>query len=323
MSETSRNTDRETYCPNLQRLLLSAASELGLRAANYERSGGSTEDPNYAMLRRIGVPDDVDKNGRVYRRQVVGPIRNLERRWAMLSREQQETAAAHYLGTPRAHETLRATFGEFAGVVLHRWLRRQSKARERLAKSGGAKAVEKLDVLRAKLAPIDQQISTLLSRASDPFVEPQRDAPPAKPAVPDGLNDKATKAFLKPWRADMRQWEAPVVTARIVWRERRAALLAEVDLLQSAAEPLRAESGRLCAQVAALHGTGDVGGDETELLDACGRGGEKKKRPDLLPGGGKDDLSKPAAEDVRALHRAWYATNKKLAEAWVKEEVAA
>ncbi|UOF77378.1 hypothetical protein [Caudoviricetes sp.] len=300
---TARKTslDRELYCPQLQRLLMSAASELGLHGANFERSGGSTEDPNYAMLRRIGIPNDIDKHGRVHRRQIVGPLVALEKRWRQLSRSDQATALAHYLGTPRAHETLRSQFGELAGVVLHRWLTKQAKGRDRLARVGTEKAQARLAEIREKLLPLELELSRLarLNRRPLRIEEPETEPEDVEQA-----------------RVERRHREACRAVLRFLAGLRNADIARRTTEAECAAKPLRDEAATLCAQESACYGAGDAGDDEAALLDACGRGGEKKKRADLLPGG-ENDLTTGATSDVKALHRAWFATGRAQAKAWV------
>lgn len=319
------SADRELYCKQLERLLLGAAAELGhtgnlaqvVAAIERGGAGGGGIDNDSAMLRRIGWQqgqhDDYDARRRpVYR---LGQLRELAAAWELLSRHHQATALAHYVGTPRAPETLRAHFGEFAGVVLHRWLVRKAKGRDRDAASGSAKAQAELERVRKELQVLERELTTIIA-AEPPMVPPQ---PPEPPYIPLVLSRRA--------RAEAR---APYWQARAVYRAaadehfaRLEGWLAGVEYrlaeLRAEAKPLEAKQARLCAVLAALQTGGDPAADELELVEACGTGGEKKKRPDLLPGGERD-LTKPADADVRALHRAWKAARRKVAMAWAEDE---
>lgn len=156
--------DRDLFCPRLQRLLLGAASELGQRGnlaqvvASIERGGvgGGGEDPNLGMLRRLGATDTRGIDNRVRH------LRELDQRWRGLERKRQATGLAHYLGTPRAHHTLRSVFGEgqggLAGVVLWRWQGKQARLRDKGLGGVGARVAAELEPVRAALLPIEREL---------------------------------------------------------------------------------------------------------------------------------------------------------------------
>lgn len=308
------SADRDLYCKQLERLLLGAAAELGQRGnlaqvvATIERggSGGGSIDVDGAMLRRIGYLEG--------NRGSLDRLKELGTAWRMLTRQDQATSLAHYVGTPRAPETLRSTFGEFAGVVLHRWLTRVAKSRERSAAAGSVKLAEQLEAVRAELAPLERELATIAALFDAPL--PQLDGPPEVPESPPlVLSKSALRDYWRPYRKARHLWAEPLRSARQRRQDAEARRLAIAPLMP----PLQAEQARLCVVLAVLHSGGDAGGDEAELVEACGAGGEKKKRPDLLPGG-KEDLTKLAEADVRALHRAWRAARRKVAEAWAEDE---
>jgi hypothetical protein len=298
--------DRELFCPRLQRLLMGAASELG-QAGNFaqvvasiERGGasGGGEDPNLRMLRRLGATDTRGIDGRV------GQIRELELRWRVLDRKHQATALAEYLGTSHADPTIRAHFGEgqggLAGVVLHKWRQRQAKGRERDAGADGIKLKAALDPVRAELAEIEDELRKLrkLSRAAAPI--PHLNRPTERQAV------KMVGIF-EDWQAAhadrMRSWQRTVEAHRAVARFLAGLRSGDIDRkiagLVARSRPLRDQQAALCAQQATLAAAGDTVDDEIALVKLC-RGGLTRE--------GKEAMLAAATADVRALHRAWYAT---------------
>jgi len=318
--------DREMFCPRLQRLLLSAATELGQRGnlaqvvASIERggAGGSAEDPNYGMLRRIGWREDVAKDGRyVPPSNIVGGLRELAQRWQQLERRQWATALALYVGTSRCHETLRATFGELAGVVLYRWQLKQAKARDRGASAGATTLAAELERVRSELAPIERELATVAAVLDTPI--PQAEPRPERPADPEppelvlrrSVIERQAREYWAPYRAACQAWASrPDVQAlRTAQRARREAARRQEALLPLLA-PLRAEQARLCAQQATLAAAGAACDDEQALVDLC-RG---KLDPDA-----REAMANAATTDVRSLHRAWYATALKIAKAWAEE----
>lgn len=314
------SVDRELYCKLLERLLLGSAAELGHHGnmgqvvAAIERggAGGSTANPDLAMLARIGwkqgVHDGYDRErAPVYRLE---QLRELGVAWELLAPGQQETALAHYLGSPRAPETLRAHFGEFAGVVLHRWLRRKAKERARNAGAGTAKALAELERVRAELAGIEREFAALAATQPTPPLRPER------PSIPLVLSKRARKEERAPYRAARAAYLEAMQTHTAIAEGWLAGFEFRTLELGLHAKPLEAEQARLCAVLAALHAGGDAQADELELVEACGTGGERKKRADLLPGG-ENDLTTRAEADVRALHRAWRTARRKAARAWV------
>lgn len=311
--------DRDTFCPQLQRLLLGAASELGQRGnlaqvvASIERGGvgGGGEDPNIGMLRRLGATDTRGIDNRV------GQLRELERRFGMLTRHQQATALAHYPGTPRAHHTLQSTFGHgqggLAGVVLYRWQVKQAKARAR--SPGMARVTAEIERVRGELLPLEHELATLAAVLTTPVALPERKlSPPERPYVALVLRRRFIDEVLAPWRQACRDYWAPTRKAHADGQARRLDASVRIHDIEGKAAPLRAEQARLCAQQAALAAAGDVVDDEQTLVDLC--------RGKLEPAA-KDAMLSAAAADVRALHRAWYATAKRAAKAWVDGESAA
>ncbi len=278
--------DRDTFCPRLQRLLLGAASELGQRGnlaqvvSSIERGGvgGGGEDPNLGMLRRLGATDNRGIDNRV------GQIRELEQRWRGLATKHQALALAHYLGTPRAHHTLQSSFGHgqggLAGVVLYRWQFKQTKARDRGANASAVTVAAELERVRAELAPLDRGIAQAQATLDRPA--------PAAPEVGEEATRAERRALLAPWRAALQ-----------VAQDARRDAEWQRDTLLDQAEPLRAEQARLCAQQATLAAVGSACDDEQALVDLC-----RGKLEDATRQGMVD----AAAADVRALHRAWYAS---------------
>jgi hypothetical protein len=297
---------------------MGAASELGQRGnlaqvvASIERGGvgGAGEDPNLGMLRRLGATDNRGIDGRV------GQIRELELRWRALDRKHQATALAEYLGTSRADPTIRAHFGEgqggLAGVVLHKWQQKQAKGRARDASAGNGRLSVELERVRRDLLPLEQAIARL---ANDrPSVATAREPEPERPYVPLVLSRRARREVLAPYRAARAAYRAAEAARRadlVAWLVERDARLPE---LQATAASLRAEQARLCAQQASLAAAGDTVDDELALVKLC-RGGLTREA--------RDAMVAAATADVRALHRAWYATAKRAAKAWADEETAA
>lgn len=282
--------DRDLFDARLDAYLGGAAAAHGLRGtlasvtASIERGGvgGGSEDPNLAMLRRIGWQEGKHDDFDPLRRpsQIIGPLRESERRFQQLSAKHQATHLAHYLGTSRCHPTLRATFGDLdgggvAGVVLQRWLGK--KARER-ARGADGKALAALEALRAQLAPLERAIAeaeAILDRPADP-----------EPEVPESATKAERRALRAPWLAARRAAQEARQDAE--WRR---------DELLEQAAPLRAEQARLCAQLAAIAAVGNAADDEQALVDLC--------RSDKLDPKTKEGLVDAALADVRAAHRAW------------------
>ena len=243
--------DRDLFCPRLDAYLGGAAAAHGLRGtlasvtSSIERGGvgGGGEDPNIAMLQRVGA----FRSG-----PGLGALRESERRFRLLEPRHQTTHLAHYLGTSRVHATLRATFGDLdgggvAGVALYRWQAKQAKARQRDADVGFGQLALEIDPLSNQLVAMEREMAG----------------------------------------SEFRRFE-----------------------LEPVAVPLRAELARLRAQQAALAAMGDTADDEQALVDLCRKG---------LPQAQRDDMSEAALRDVRAAHRAWQATGKRVAKAWVDE----
>jgi hypothetical protein len=314
--------DRDTFCPQLQRLLLGAASELGQRGnlaqvvASIERGGvgGGGEDPNLGMLRRLGATDTRGIDNRV------GQLRELDRRFTMLSRHQRALALAHYPGTPRAHHTLQSTFGHgqggLAGVVLYRWQLKQAKGRGRSTGAGGSRLQAEVERVRNELGAIERELAECRAVLDAPAPEmPERDGPrPEAPELLLCMSRRYRRELSSAHWAAVRAWNAPVSAVVRKHAERRQDARERCYELEPLTRPLRDEQARLCAQLAALAAVGDVADDEQALVDLC-RG--------KLDQAAKDAMLGAAADEVRALHRAWYATAKRAAKVWVDGEPAA
>lgn len=302
--------DRDLYCSRLDAYLGGAAAAHGLRGnlasvvSSIERGGvgGGGEDPNLAMLRRIGWQegrhDDFDPARQPGR--VIEHLRDAERRFRLLSTKHQGTHLAHYLGTSRCHPTLLATFGDLdgggvAGVVLERWLTKKAKER---ARAGGTEQQAPLATLRLSLAPLERAIAeaqAILDQANPP-----------EPELLDGVTETRAerRARLAPWRAALRA--AHEARQDAAWQR---------DTLVEQAAPLRAEQARLCAELAASAAATTGVGDEQALVALCQKlneqGQEGRER--------RDDMIRAAEGDVRAAHRAWRGTAKLAAKAWLED----
>ncbi len=308
-----RALDRELYCPRLERLLFDAASELGLRGnlsstiASIERGGaggGSNEDPNLAMLRRLGATDRSWITGKA------SHLRTLERQWALLSREHQATALAHYLGTPRTHGTFKERFGcgqgGLAGVVFYRWQNRQAKGRQRTLAAPTAQLTARLEGVRAELAPIDAELKALrgLSRAAAPI--PYLPKPQSTKRAP--LSAEELAELLSVYHATVAAHRA---VARFLAALRSVDIDRQIGALNAQRRPLLAEQAQLCADLAkAVEMVADGQDDEQALLLLC-RSGTLNSESHLSQ----------AEADVRALHRAWYAAGKATAKSAATEWV--
>jgi hypothetical protein len=299
--------DRELFCPRLERLLLSSASELGYRGnlaqvvASIERGGAGVggEDPNLSMLRRLGATDKRGIDNRVQQ------LRELEQRWRQLSTKHQATALAHYLGTIRAHATLRERFGAgqggLAGVALYRWQVRQAKARER---AGIATTLQAdLEAVRGTLGPIEREAATLAALLEQPL--PVLGPRPERPEAPDLVWRSAVlNRWFQPYWSKLRERAAPLRAAR----QRRREAAARLGELEPLLPPLRAEQARLCGALAAVAAQSGETDDELGLVKLC-RSGSLDVAAHLTG----------AEADVRALHRAWGLTGKRAATDWVDE----
>lgn len=300
--------DRDLYCARLDAYLGGAAAAHGLRGnlasvvSSIERGGvgGGGEDPNLMMLRRIGWQegrhDDFDPARQPSR--LIEHLRDAERRFRLLSAKHQGTHLAHYLGTSRCHPTLLATFGDLdgggvAGVVLERWLSKRARERARAA-DGGVQAA--LDAVRAELGPIERAIADAQAIVDRP--------PLPEPEVPEGASRAERQALLGPWRA-----------ARRAAQEARQDAEWNRDCLLDQAAPLRTEQARLCTELAAGAAAKTGVDDEQALVALCQKlneqGQEGRDR--------RDDMIRAAEADVRAAHRAWRATAKQAAKAWLED----
>lgn len=318
---STRALDRELYCPRLDRLLTVSASELGLRGnlaqvvASIERggAGGGGEDPNLSMLRRLGATD------RSWISRKAQMLTEIEQQWRLLDAKQQTIALAHYLGTPRAHATIRERFGAgqggLAGVVLYRWQRRQAKQRARASSVGSARLLEQLDAVRAELAPLEREMATLVALLEQPLPDPG--APPERPEDPPlVLRRKHLLAWWRPYRLKRAEWAAPVKAAR----QRRQEAAARCNQIVPLLPPLRAEQARLSAALADVvaapvppstkpNSPDPSDYDELALVRLCRSGNLDA-----------DEHTTNAEREVRGLHRAWYAARKKLIAAEVAAE---
>lgn len=297
--------DRELFCPQLQRLLLGAASELGQRGnlaqvvASIERGGGGGggEDPNIGMLRRLGATDNRGIDNRVR------ALRDLEQRFHALPRKLQATALALYQGTHRAHPTLREHFGEgqggIAGVVLYRWQLRQAK--QRVRQTDTTTLTAGLDACRSALLPIEAELATLRSLSRRPrLLDPE--SRPQEPSLEPELTKKQRRDARVPYMAAREQWRAQQHVLAFLAAWRLWTIDERIATLDDAAGPLRAQLAHLCADLAATAAAAGAVDDELALVKLC-RGGLSKET--------KGELLVAAEADVRALHRAWYATAPK------------
>jgi hypothetical protein len=316
--------DRDLYCSRLDAYLGGAAAAHGLRGnlasvvSSIERGGvgGGGEDPNLAMLRRIGWQegrhDDFDPARQPGR--VIEHLRDAERRFRLLSRKHQGTHLAHYLGTSRCHPTLLATFGDLdgggvAGVVLERWLTKKAKER---ARAGNAEQSAALVAVRAELAPLERAMAEAEAVLDQPLTLPDHEEP--CPVAPDDpplvLSRRAIAEWWAPYRAALRAWRAPAAFLTWQHQERRREALQRLQVAQAAAAPLRAEQARLCAELAASAAATTAAGDEQALVALCQKlneqGQEGRER--------RDDMIRSAEGDVRAAHRAWRETAPKKAQ---------
>lgn len=299
--------DRDLYCSRLDAYLGGSAAAHGFRGtlasvtASIERGGvgGGGEDPNLAMLRRIGWQEGRHEEFDPLRRptRVLGPLRESEARFRMLSSKHQGTHLAHYLGTSRCHPTLLATFGDLdgggvAGVVLERWLTKKAKER---AKAGDGKAQAALEAVRAELAPLEHAIAEAQAILDQP--------PLPEPEAPENATKAALRAIRAPWHAARRAAQEARQNAE--WRR---------DELLEQAAPLRAEQAHLCTEEATSAASKTAAGDEQALVALCQKlneqGQEGRDR--------RDDMIRAAEADVRAAHRAWRDTAKKTAKAWLE-----
>lgn len=332
--------DRDLFCPRLQRLLMGEAFELGFRGnlaqtiASIERggAGGGSMDPDGAMVERL------NSNPRC-----AAQLRALAEQFRQLSAKHQATALVHYLGTPRAHATIRQHFGSgdngcgqgsLAGVVLYRWQLKQTKLREKGAVASGAGPTERLARLRDQLVPLERELATVEAVLDAPV--PQAEPRPARPADPEHPPLVLRKSVIE---RQLREYWAPYRDACQVWADRddvkalraaqqaRHAARQRLDALLTAVEPLRAQQARLCAELADAAATPapaavPIGSDGPASLD--------EQSLVLLCRSGNLDAAAhlgAAEADVRALHRAWRATDKasglKRAKAWADGESAA
>lgn len=306
--------DRDLFCPRLDAYLGGAAAAHGLRGtlasvtASIERGGvgGGGEDPNIGMLMRVG-----------YLRSGPGIAqhRESERRFRLLTTRHQATALAHYLGTSRVHATLRASFGDLdgggvAGVVLYRWQLKQAKTRQRDAEAGFGQLALRLDPLSSELAAIEREIADCQAVLTTATVLPEQGPRPERPHVPLVLARKVRQQELAPYWRELREWGAPLRRVRVAATQRRQDAETRLFELSELAYPLRAKLARLLAQQAALAATGSTADDEQALVDIC---------RNKLTQSAKDDFISLAQADVRATHRDWYASGKKVAKAWVSD----
>lgn len=319
------NVDRDLFDRQLEQYLCGAAAQQGLRGnlasvvASIERGGGSgsSQDPNYAMLRLIGWREGRHEEFDPLHRPAyhLDRLRSAERRFRSLEPKHQSALVAHYVLASRCHETLRASFGEMAGVVLHRWRSKATKTRARDVGIAGAKAQQELEVVRAELAPLERQAAELQAQLDASVLPlPTHDEPePEEPLLEAELTAKERRAARAQHRAAERAWRAP---ARFLeWLRAHERLTAEASLEAAlrAAEPLRAASARLCAQLAAIAEAQAGADDEQLLVDACRR---------RLSETDKAALRQVAEVECRAAHRAWRESGKVEAKRWTEGDAA-
>lgn len=314
--------DRELFCPRLEELLCGGAaahghrSNLGSTIASIERggsSGGATEPPHEQMLRRIGwregKHDGYDPTQAPSYR--LGQLRDSERRFTALPPRHQATLLARYLGASNVHETLRAHFGELAGVVLERWRARQAKARARGAASATAKPAAELARLQSELRPLEEQAEAARVTLALELKLPELGPPPPRPHVELVLRRPLVEAVMRPYRAALRAWDHPRTRAIREHRDRREVAREALAAALTAAAPLRAAIAQLCSEIATVEGRGSGADDEQALVDLC-RGGWKRDE--------KARAREAAEDDVRAAHRAWHGTARQVAKAWLEDE---
>lgn len=129
-----------------------------------ERGGatGGGEDPNLAMLRRVGWAEDRDQRPRD---PVISRERQLCARWVTLTRRHQSIATAHYLLTPRLDDAARGgcnhkivnRCGPMSGVVVLQWLETREGQRSKIK-------CEQFEKLGAVAAPQQQELFELEQR---------------------------------------------------------------------------------------------------------------------------------------------------------------
>jgi hypothetical protein len=323
--------DKDLFCARLDAYLGGAAAAHGLRGtlasvtASIERggAGGGGEDPNLAMLRRIGWQEGRHDEFDPLRlpTRLLEQMRESERRFRLLSAKHQGTHLAHYLGTSRCHPTLLATFGDLdgggvAGVVLERWLAKKAKER---ARGADGKLQAALDAVRAELAPLERAIAEARAVLDAPIALPDVGPKPERPDVELVLRGAEVKRRFAPYHAAVRAWRAPVQEAARKAQERRQRAGETILATEPLLPPLRAEQARLCAEQAASIASQTSARDEEALVEHCQelnkQGQEGRKR--------RDDLIRAAEADVRAAHRAWRDTAKKVAKDWLNDGSAA
>ncbi len=141
--------DPGLFNADIDYLLRCSSSQLGQRGtmaavvSAIERGGatGGGEDPNLAMLRRVGFAEDT---GQRPRDNVIGRERQLSARWVTLPSHHQRTAVALYLLTTRVDSKIGARCGAMSGVVVLRWLDSAAERRQEIRGQLGAKVRQEL-----------------------------------------------------------------------------------------------------------------------------------------------------------------------------------
>jgi hypothetical protein len=321
------STDRDLYCRQLEQYLCGAAAAHGLRGnlasvvASIERGGasGSSADPNLAMLRLIGWRDGKHDDFDPMQRPAyhLDRLRGAEGRFRLLAPKHQATHVAHYVLLSRCHETLRASFGEMAGVVLHRYRAKAAKARARDA--GGAKVQVELERIRAELLPLDRQIADAQAVLDAPLMLPAAGPAPVRPDVELVLRGAEVKRRFAAYNAAVRAWREPQRLALQATHQRRQQAADTLATVPERAERLRAASACLCAELANVAEAAVNVDEEQQLVDACRawaeQGQEGRER--------RDALIAAAEADCRAAHRAWRETGKLESQRWLDQGSAA
>ncbi len=316
--------DQDLYCPKLERLLMCTAAELGYSGnlgqvvAAIERggSGGGAVDNDRAMVERVNSNPGRGKQ-----------LALLEQEWRLLPTAHQAIALAHYLGTPRAHPTIREHFGNgpdveaqqgsLAGVVLYRWQVRKAKGRERTGAAVGARLREQLEIVRAQLAAIEVEFQALA--ASQPAAPAP--TPPTPPYVPLVLSKRARREARVPYVAERAAYHEAMAQHTAVAEGWLAGFEVRVLELGLDAKPLEAEQAHLCALLADVvagpipasskDDQPQFDADELALVQVC-RSGKLDKAAHVGP----------AENEVRAMHRAWRLARRQTARRWVESDEA-
>lgn len=151
-SETRGSTDRDLWCEDIARLLLSADGELGL---------GSTTGAVIAAIERGGATTGDGSSERFHAAQIdrVAAVewhRRAFARWNQLPLEHRATLTAHYLGRPSG--TVASRFDRLAGVALEQWLASRAERRAEAAQTVSSAAADVLAQLYEEIPPWEARL---------------------------------------------------------------------------------------------------------------------------------------------------------------------